>query len=329
MDEGRLRRAQPVQADRSGVPARVTVRDGPSGQPIWCGFATQRSPRAAYVARFATRRSPRAAYVVAFSGHGPGLARRCGRTGACLLGPQAAVTEISPDTADPAPTPRLRTLGLRVSSQRPRVSCRTGFSSRSAAAGPSAAAAPCTRGRRRRRSRRGCAATARDRDCGQQLHRVLVALRTGRRDGRLPHRAGQLKGVAAGAAPVLVSRHSHSLGRDRDRVPPGGPRTRPTRSGDHRAGNAEGGRDLRRCRRSGGCPQGVAPALATCSGRVVSTRGRGAVEFGGTIRAAPRGAVSGWPARQLRRGPREAGPAPRRSAGRSPRHRRSARACRA
>ena len=76
-----------------------------------------------------------------------------------------------------------------------------------AAAGPAAAAAPAG-GRRLRAAGRSPAA---DRDGGQQLHRVVVALRAGAWRGRLAHRAGPLEGVAAGAAAVLVSRHELSL----------------------------------------------------------------------------------------------------------------------
>ena len=79
--------------------------------------------------------------------------------------------------------------------------------------------------RRRRPGRwacRGGAATAAagDGDRGQQLHRVAVALRAGRRRGGLGHRAADLKGVAAGAAAVVVTRHCHSVGPLRAPAPP-------------------------------------------------------------------------------------------------------------
>ena len=59
---------------------------------------------------------------------------------------------------------------------------------------------------------RGTAAAAGNRDRGQKLDRVGVALRTGRRLRRLTHRAVDLERVAASATPELVTRHEESLG---------------------------------------------------------------------------------------------------------------------
>src|SRR5260221_7329300 len=77
---------------------------------------------------------------------------------------------------------------------------------RSAAAAGTAAAAAA--GLRRRR--RG-ACPAADRDRGQQLHGVVVALGAGAGCGRLAHRARPLESVAAGAAAVFVSWHEPSV----------------------------------------------------------------------------------------------------------------------
>jgi hypothetical protein len=81
-----------------------------------------------------------------------------------------------------------------------------GRSTTARAAAASASPAACGR-----RGRNRPAAT-RDGNGGQQLHRVVVALRTRRGHGSLPHRAADLEGVATGAAPVLVSRHGLSVG---------------------------------------------------------------------------------------------------------------------
>lgn len=51
-----------------------------------------------------------------------------------------------------------------------------------------------------------------DGDRGQEFHRVLVTLRAGGRSSGLRHRAVDLEGVAAGAAPEFVSRHPPRVG---------------------------------------------------------------------------------------------------------------------
>ncbi len=89
---------------------------------------------------------------------------------------------------------------------RPSSAVKLSLPGRSAAAAGTAAAATAAL----RRRRRG-ASPAADRDRGQQLHRVVVALGARARRGRLAHRAGPLEGVAAGAASVLVSRHEPSV----------------------------------------------------------------------------------------------------------------------
>ena len=87
----------------------------------------------------------------------------------------------------------------------------------SAAAGAAATAAALGRGR-------GSAGPAAgDRDGGEQLDRVVVALRTGGGRGRLAHRAADLERVATGAAPELVTRHWHRVGPGPDRKTRGGP----------------------------------------------------------------------------------------------------------
>src|SRR5260221_14759251 len=73
---------------------------------------------------------------------------------------------------------------------------------RSAAAAGTAAAAAA--GLRRRRPG---ACPAADRDRGQQLHGVVVALGAGAGCGRLPHRGRPLESAAAGAGAVFVSLH--------------------------------------------------------------------------------------------------------------------------
>jgi len=74
--------------------------------------------------------------------------------------------------------------------------------SAAASAGAAAATPATTAGSR-------AAAGSHTADChrGQQLDRVIVALRAGARVRGLAHRAGKLERVAARAAPVLVSRH--------------------------------------------------------------------------------------------------------------------------
>ena len=73
-----------------------------------------------------------------------------------------------------------------------------------AAAGAAAAAATAGRGGSAGR------ATA-ETDRGQQLHRVVVALRAGRRLAGLAHRPGQQERVAAGAAAELIAWHAAIL----------------------------------------------------------------------------------------------------------------------
>src|ERR1035441_7977537 len=73
-----------------------------------------------------------------------------------------------------------------------------------AAAGATAAAAAAARLGACRRGARPAA----DGDRGQQLHRVIVALRAAARRGRLAHRAGLLEGSPAGPAPVFIDRKS-------------------------------------------------------------------------------------------------------------------------
>lgn len=57
-------------------------------------------------------------------------------------------------------------------------------------------------------------------DCGQKLHGVGMALRTGGRIGGRPHRAADLEGVAASAAAVVITRHPHSVGPSSDKQAP-------------------------------------------------------------------------------------------------------------
>jgi hypothetical protein len=80
--------------------------------------------------------------------------------------------------------------------------CRPAPGELAAAAGSAAAAATATAARSRCRS-----GPAADGDRRQQLDGVVVALRAGRRVGRLAHRTGLLEGVSAGPASVLVSWH--------------------------------------------------------------------------------------------------------------------------
>src|ERR1700687_532436 len=77
----------------------------------------------------------------------------------------------------------------------------------SAAAAGSAAAAPGASTGRAVTARREAAHG----DRGQELHRVVVALRAGARSRGLGHRAVQLERVAAGAAAVLITGHACSL----------------------------------------------------------------------------------------------------------------------
>ena len=87
----------------------------------------------------------------------------------------------------------------------------------STAAGASATAAALGGGR----GRGGAAAG--DRDGGEQLDRVVVALWTGGGRGRLAHRAADLERVATGSAPELVTRHWQRVGLGSDRNTRGGP----------------------------------------------------------------------------------------------------------
>jgi hypothetical protein len=83
----------------------------------------------------------------------------------------------------------------------------------SAAAGASATAAPGPLS--------GVLSAASHADGGQELHGVGVALRAGGGVGGAAHRTGHLEGVAAGAAPELVTRHAHRVGRGYDGPGPG------------------------------------------------------------------------------------------------------------
>jgi len=108
--------------------------------------------------------------------------------------------------------------GTRSSSARAAVASRARRGrAGSTAAGASATAAALGGGRGH------SSAAAGDRDGGEQLDRVVVALWTGGGRGRLAHRAADLERVATGSAPELVTRHWQRVGLGSDRNTRGGP----------------------------------------------------------------------------------------------------------
>lgn len=205
MDEAELRGAWSVPADRSGVPTRVTLWEVPPRRPVrTCALVNQRRdiPGIGAVRNGPnTDRIAVSGFVVRrFSCAGldslpsPGRSPAGGRSGAVAR----------------------RRAWLKGGREKLDRRARLSRSAAASAAATAATAAASTGGR----GGRGTAA-ARHGDSGQQFHRVVVALRTGRGRGGLSHWTADLERVAAGAAPILVTRHWHSVGLQYDGSVPG------------------------------------------------------------------------------------------------------------